>query len=106
MKTLSKWMNYTSRVRDTYDPRTFNWSGQKITLDQKEEERLDAFTAALSRLAYLLILITCLGFIGLVSFSFFAEYIGFQIKDPEVVKWCEEIHPTWTYEQCDSMVGR
>ena len=22
------------------------------------------------------------------------------------MEWCEEYHPTWSYEQCESMVGR
>ena len=36
---------------------------------------------------------------------FFGDYVGVVYKDKDVVEWCEEYHPTWTYEQCRNMVG-
>ena len=76
-----------------------------MELNQKEEETVDAFAHGLYKLSYWLVIITCFGFLMLFLFFVFGDYIGFVYKDSDVVKWCEDYHPTWTYEQCESMTG-
>ena len=78
----------------------------KMELKRNEEEKLDAIANRLSKLSYWLVIITCFGFIVLFVIFLFSDYVGIVYKDHDVVEWCEEYHPTWTYEQCESMVGR
>ena len=78
----------------------------KMELKQDEEEKLDAVANGLFKLSYWLVLITCFGFLTLFLFFVFGDYIGIVYKDRDVVEWCEEYHPNWTYKQCESMVGR
>ena len=77
-----------------------------MELNQKEEERLDAIANGASKATYWIVVATCLAFPMIFLFMFFGEYVGIVYKDQDVVAWCEEYHPSWTYEQCESMVGR
>jgi len=77
----------------------------KMELTRNEEEKLDAIANVLSKFSYWLVILTCFGFLMLFLFFVFGDYIGFVYKDSDVVKWCEDYHPTWTYEQCESMTG-
>ena len=78
----------------------------KMELKRNEEEKLDAIANGLSKLSYWLVIITCFGFLALFFLVLFGEFIGFVHKDQDIVEWCEEYHPNWSYEQCESMVGR
>ena len=77
-----------------------------MELNQKEEERLDAIANGASNATYWIVVATCLAFPIIFLLMFFGDYVGFVYKDRDVVHWCEEYHPTWTYEQCERMVGR
>ena len=78
----------------------------KMELKRNEEEKLDAIANGLSKLSYWLVMITCFGFFTLLVLFLFGDYVGIVYKEHDVVEWCEEYHPTWTYKQCESMVGR
>jgi len=78
----------------------------EMELKRNEEEKLDAIANGLSNLSYWLVIITCFGFLMLFLLFVFGDYIGFVYKDSDVVEWCEEYHSNWSYEQCESMVGR
>lgn len=78
---------------------------KSMALNEQTEETIDNFANGMSNLSYCLILLTCLGFLMLFLFFVFGDYIGIVYKDSDVVEWCEEYHPTWTYEQCESMTG-
>ena len=80
--------------------------GKSMQLNEQTEETIDNFANGISNLSYWLVIITCFGFLLLFLFFVFGDYIGFVYKDQDVVEWCEEYHPIWTYEQCESMVGR
>ena len=77
-----------------------------MKLNEQTEETIDNFANGISNLSYWFFIITCFGFLTLFLFFVFGDYIEIVYKDPDVVEWCEEYHPTWTYEQCESMVGR
>jgi len=77
-----------------------------MELNQKEEETLDAVANGASKAMYWIVVATCLAFPMIFLLMFFGDYVGIIYKDPDVVQWCEEYHPTWTYEQCERMVGR
>ena len=77
-----------------------------MELKRNEEEKLDAIAHGFAKLSYFIVIITCLGFFALFLLFMFGDYVGIVYKDHDVVEWCEEYHPTWTYEQCESMVGR
>jgi hypothetical protein len=77
-----------------------------MKLSQKEEERLDAIAIGASKATYWIVIATCLAFPIIFLLMFFGEYAGVVYKDHDIVDWCEQYHPTWTYEQCESMVGR
>ena len=77
-----------------------------MELNQREEERLDAIANGASKATYWTVLTTCLALPIIFLFMFFGDYVGIVYKDQDVVQWCEEYHPTWTYEQCEGMVGR
>jgi len=91
---------------------TFDFVGRSRVLSSRsrsmrnEEEKLDAIANGLSKLSYWLVIITCFGFLALFFLVLFGEFIGFVHKDQDIVEWCEEYHPNWSYEQCESMVGR
>ena len=70
------------------------------------EEKLDAIANGLFKLSYWLVILTCFGFLALLVLFLFGDYVGIVYKDHDVVEWCEEYHPTWSYEQCESMVAR
>ena len=78
----------------------------KMELRHNEEEKLDAIANGLSKLSYWLVTITCFGFLALFVIFLFGDFIGIVYKDHDVVEWCEEYHPNWTYEQCERMVSR
>ena len=78
----------------------------KMELRHNEEEKLDAIANGLHKLSYWLVIITCLGFLALFVIFLFGDYVGIVYKDHDVVEWCEEYHPNWTYEQCERMVSR
>ena len=77
-----------------------------MELNEKEEERLDAIANGASKATYWIVVGTCLAFPIIFLLMFFGEYAGVVYKDQDVVQWCEEYHPTWSYEQCENMVGR
>ena len=77
----------------------------EMELKRNEEEKLEAIANGLSNFSYWLVIITCFGFLMLFLLFVFGDYIGFVYKDRDVARWCEEYHPTWTYEQCESMTG-
>ena len=77
----------------------------EMELKRNEEEKLEAIANGLSKFSYWLVIITCFGFLMLFLLFVFGDYIGFVYKDRDVARWCEEYHPTWTYEQCESMTG-
>ena len=78
----------------------------KMKLKQKEEQTIDTFAHRLYKLSYWLVILTCFGFFALFLLFLFGDYIGLVYKDQDVVEWCEEYNPTWTYEQCESRIGR
>ena len=78
----------------------------KMELKRNEEEKLDAIANGLYKLSYWLVIITCFGFLALFLLFLFGVYIEIVYKHQDVVEWCEEYHPNWSYEQCESMVGR
>ena len=78
----------------------------KMELRHNEEEKLDAIANGLHKLSYWLVIITCFGFLALFILFLFGDYVGIVYKDHDVVEWCEEYHPAWTYDQCNRMVGR
>ena len=77
-----------------------------MELNEKEEERLDAIANGASKATYGIVVATCLAFPMIFLPMFFGDYVGIVYKDQDVVQWCEEYHPIWTYEQCESQVGR
>lgn len=77
-----------------------------MELNKKEEETLDAIANVASKATYWIVIATCLALPMIFLLMFFGEYVGLAMKDQDVVQWCEEYHPTWTYEQCERMVGR
>jgi len=77
-----------------------------MELNQKEEERLDAIANGASKATHWIVVATCLAFPMIFLLMFFGDYVGVVYKDRDVVEWCEEYHPTWTYERCEGMVGR
>ena len=77
-----------------------------MELNQKEEERLEAIANGASQAMYWIVVATCLAFPMIFLLMFFGDYVGMVYEDQDVVDWCKEYHPTWTYEQCESMVGR
>ena len=77
-----------------------------MELNPKEEERLDAIADGASKATYWAVLATCLAFPMIFLLMLFGDYVGVVYKDQDVVKWCEEYHPNWTYEQCESRVAR
>ena len=77
-----------------------------MELNQKKEDRLDAIANGASKATYWIVLATCLAFPMIFLLMFFGDYVGIVYKDRDVVQWCEEYHPTWSYEQCESMVVR
>ena len=77
-----------------------------MELNQKEEERLDAIANGASKSTYWIVVATCSAFPMIFLLMFFGDYVGVAYKDRDVVQWCEEYHPTWTYERCEGMVGR
>ena len=77
-----------------------------MELNQKEEERLNAIANGASKAMYWIVVASCLVFPLIFLLMFFGDYVGFVYKDQDVIQWCEEYHPTWTYEQCESQVGR
>ena len=77
-----------------------------MELNQKEEETLDAIADGASKATYWIVIGTCLAFPMIFLLMFFGDYVGIVYKDRDVVQWCEKYHPTWTYEQCERMVGR
>ena len=77
-----------------------------MELNQKEEERLAAIANGASKATYWTVVGTCFAFPVIFLLMFFGDYMGIAYKDQDVVEWCEEYHPTWTYEQCERMVGR
>ena len=80
--------------------------GKRMKLNEHTEETIENFANGISNLSYWLVIITCFGFLMLFLFFVFGDYIGIVYKDSDVVEWCEEYHPTWTYEQCESMTSR
>lgn len=44
-------------------------------------------------------------FVSAVIIAVIVTLFGAEPKDRDVVEWCEEYQPTWTYEQCEKMVG-
>ena len=77
-----------------------------MKLNEQTEETFENFANGISNLSYWLVIITCFSSLTLFLFFVFVNYIGIVYKDRDVVEWCEEYHPNWTYEQCESMVGR
>ena len=77
-----------------------------MELNEKEEERLDAIANGASKATYWIVVARYLAFPMIFLIMFFGDYVGIVYKDQDVVEWCEEYHPTWTYEQCESKVGR
>ena len=77
-----------------------------MELNQKEEERLDAIANGASKATYWIVVATCLAFPIMLLLMFFGDYVGLTMKDHDVVEWCEEYRPSWTYAQCERMVGR
>ena len=44
-----------------------------------------------------------------IAFTVFVVGLGLDlitIKNQDIVEWCEEYQPTYTYEQCESMSSR
>ena len=78
----------------------------KMELTQREEAKLDAFAASFSKVTYWVVILVCLLFLIMFVSIFFGDYVGLIYRDQDVVEWCEEYHPNWVYEQCESMVGR
>ena len=78
----------------------------EMELNEQQEEKLDALADGFSKLSYWLVILTSFGFLALFLLFLFGDYIDIVYKDQDVVEWCEEYHPTRSYEQCESMVGR
>jgi len=77
-----------------------------VELNQKEEERLDLVVNSASKSMYWIVVASCFAFPLILLLMFFGDYVGIVYEDQDVVQWCEEYHPAWTYEQCERMVGR
>ena len=77
-----------------------------MELNKKEEERIEAIASGASRTMYWIVVATCLTFPLMFLLMFFGDYVGLTMKDKDIVQWCEEYHPSWTYAQCERMVGR
>lgn len=77
-----------------------------MELNEQEEDNLDTIANGASKAMYWVVVSTCLLFLSIFLLMFFGDYVGIVYKDQDVVQWCEEYHPDWTYEQCESMVGR
>jgi hypothetical protein len=71
-----------------------------MKLSESEENKIDFIANVASRASYALVIMTTLAIPVLIFLMFFIEY-----RDSEVLAWCEEYHPTWTYEQCENMTG-
>ena len=41
-----------------------------------------------------------------ITIMVLAFLLGFEPVERDVAAWCDEYQPTWTYEQCEGMVGR
>ena len=65
-----------------------------------ESEEQDRLYRKRCHTSYALVILTTLAIPIFIFLMFFIEY-----RDGEVLAWCEEYHPTWTYEQCESMTG-
>ena len=77
-----------------------------MELNKKEEERIEAIASGASKTMYWIIIGTCLAFPMIFLLMFFGDYVGFTMKDQDIVAWCAEYHPTWAYEQCEGVVSR
>ena len=71
-----------------------------MRLSESEENKIDFIANAAARASYALVIMTTLAIPIFIFLMFVVEY-----RDGEVLAWCEEYHPTWTYEQCESMTG-
>jgi hypothetical protein len=78
----------------------------EMELNQREEAKLDSIASGMSKAIYWVVISTCLAFSLMFVLMFFGDYVGVVYNDQDIVQWCEEYHPNWTYEQCESMTSR
>lgn len=70
------------------------------------EEKLDAIADRLSQMSYWIVISTTLSLLLLFILMFSGDFVGITYHERDVIEWCDEYHPTWTYDQCNRMVGR
>ena len=73
---------------------------QKQQLEQFDR-KADKILNLLSKGSFILVGIVVAAITLIVMASMFFEPV-----ESDVAAWCDEYHPTWTYEQCKRMVGR
>ena len=78
----------------------------KMELKRYEEEKLDAIADRLSQMSYWLVLSTTLSLLILFILMLFNDFVGITYHERDVIEWCDEYRPAWTYDQCNSMIGR
>lgn len=70
------------------------------------EEKFDAIADQLSQIPYWIVISTTLTLLLLFISMFFGDLVGIVYYERDVIEWCDEYHPTWTYDQCNGMVTR
>ena len=78
----------------------------EMELNQRKEAKLDSIASGMSKAIYWVVIATCLAFSLMFVLMFFGDYVGVVYNDQDIVQWCEEYHPNWTYDQCESMTSR
>ena len=68
---------------------------------EKFERKYDWLINFLFRAGLILVVF----FLSAVIIAVIVTWFGAEPKDRDVVEWCEEYQPTWTYEQCEKMAG-
>lgn len=69
---------------------------------EKFDRKADKILNILIYSSYILVAIV----VGAIIIIVAAFMLGFAPVDRDVADWCDEYQPTWTYEQCEGMVGR
>ena len=78
----------------------------KMERNNQIEEKLDAISDRLSQMSYWIVISTTLSLLLLLILMFFGDFVGITYHERDVIEWCDEYHPSWTYDQCNRMVGR
>ena len=74
-----------------------------------QKEQLEQFDRKTDKILNLLIessFILVANVVGAIIIIVAVFMLGFEPIDRDVAAWCDEYQPTWTFEQCESVVGR